>query len=46
MKFAIVKIILWLKNNKIREISFKPNKVNVIMELLHYTRQPVKLLIG
>ena len=30
MKFHINKIILWLKNGKIREIEFKPNKINVI----------------
>jgi len=30
MKFHIGKVILWLNNGKIREITFKPNKVNVI----------------
>lgn len=30
MNFNINKIILWLKNGKIREIEFKPNKVNLI----------------
>ena len=30
MKFNIEKIILWLKNGKLREIKFLPNKVNVI----------------
>ena len=30
MKFNINKIILWLKNGKIRELVFEPNKVNVI----------------
>ena len=30
MKFHIEKVVLWLNNGKIREIKFKPNKVNVI----------------
>ena len=30
MKFYIKKIILWLNNGKIRDITFQPNKVNVI----------------
>ncbi|MCP1996174.1 DUF3732 domain-containing protein [Flavobacterium sp. HSC-61S13] len=30
MKFNINKIILWLKNGRIREIEFKRNKVNLI----------------
>ena len=30
MKLHINKICLWLKNGKIREVVFKPNKVNVI----------------
>lgn len=30
MNFNINKIVLWLKNGKIREIEFKPNKVNLI----------------
>lgn len=30
MKFHICKVILWLKNGKIRKIKFLPNKVNVI----------------
>lgn len=30
MKFYIETIMLWLKNNKIRTLRFKPNKVNVI----------------
>ncbi|SMP17491.1 DUF3732 domain-containing protein [Chryseobacterium profundimaris] len=30
MNFNINKIILWLKNGKIRELEFKPNKVNLI----------------
>lgn len=30
MNFNINKIVLWLKNGKIREIEFKPNKVNII----------------
>lgn len=30
MIFNINKIILWLKNDRIREIEFKPNKVNLI----------------
>jgi predicted ATP-binding protein involved in virulence len=30
MKFHINKVVLWLKNGKVREITFKPNKVNVI----------------
>lgn len=30
MKFNIKKVILWLKNGKIREIKFEPNKVNII----------------
>lgn len=30
MTFNINKIILWLKNGKIRELEFKPNKVNLI----------------
>lgn len=30
MKFNINKIILWLNNGKIRELTFEKNKVNVI----------------
>jgi len=30
MNFHINKIVLWLKNGKIREVDFKPNKVNLI----------------
>jgi hypothetical protein len=30
MNFNINKIILWLKNGKIRELEFKPNKINLI----------------
>ncbi|WP_339148231.1 MULTISPECIES: DUF3732 domain-containing protein [unclassified Sutcliffiella] len=30
MKFYIEAVTLWLKKNRIREIKFKPNKVNVI----------------
>ncbi|CAJ1781629.1 DUF3732 domain-containing protein [Aeromonas veronii] len=30
MKFNISKIVLWLKNGKIRELTFEKNKVNVI----------------
>ncbi|WP_417237489.1 DUF3732 domain-containing protein [Bizionia paragorgiae] len=30
MNFHIIKIVLWLKNGKVREIEFKPNKVNII----------------
>ena len=30
MKFHIIKIILWLKNGKIRELDFQNNKVNII----------------
>jgi hypothetical protein len=30
MNFNINKIVLWLNNGKIREIEFKPNKVNLI----------------
>lgn len=30
MNFTINKIVLWLKNGKIREVDFKPNKVNLI----------------
>lgn len=30
MKFHIKKIILWLENGRIRDIEFKPNKVNII----------------
>jgi hypothetical protein len=30
MRFHIEKIVLWLNNKNIREINFKPNKVNVI----------------
>lgn len=30
MNFNINKIVLWLKNGKIREIDFQPNKVNLI----------------
>lgn len=30
MKFHIIKLILWLKNGKMRELEFKNNKVNVI----------------
>lgn len=30
MNFNINKIVLWHKNGKIREIEFKPNKVNII----------------
>lgn len=30
MKFYIRKIILWLNNGKRRDITFEPNKVNVI----------------
>jgi hypothetical protein len=30
MNFSIIKIVLWLKNGRVREIEFKPNKVNII----------------
>lgn len=30
MNFTINKIVLWLKNGKIREVDFEPNKVNLI----------------
>ncbi len=30
MKFNIEKIVLWLKSGKLRELKFKPNKVNII----------------
>jgi len=30
MKFCLRKVILWLKNGKIREVVFEPNKINVI----------------
>lgn len=30
MRFYIETITLWLKDNRIRTLSFKPNKVNVI----------------
>ncbi|PKG44081.1 DUF3732 domain-containing protein [Psychroflexus sp. MES1-P1E] len=30
MNFSIIKIALWLKNGRVREIEFKPNKVNII----------------
>ncbi|GGF49159.1 DUF3732 domain-containing protein [Echinicola rosea] len=30
MNFHINKIVLWLKNGKIREVNFEPNKVNII----------------
>jgi hypothetical protein len=30
MKFHVEKVLLWLNNGNIREIEFKPNKVNVI----------------
>ncbi|WP_335965446.1 DUF3732 domain-containing protein [Galbibacter sp. PAP.153] len=30
MNFTINKIVLWLKNGKIREVDFEPNKVNII----------------
>lgn len=30
MNFNINKIVLWLKNGKVRELEFKPNKVNLI----------------
>lgn len=30
MNFSIIKIVLWLKNGRVREIEFKPNKINII----------------
>ncbi|MDP9991879.1 hypothetical protein J2W28_003056 [Variovorax boronicumulans] len=30
MKFSLNKMILWLKNGRIRELEFKPGKINVI----------------
>ena len=30
MKFNILKVILWLKSGNVRELTFEPEKINLI----------------